>query len=399
MQIFFPTGNDFNNFIEMYGIYTGSGYSSYYTGFTFPLGSGFSGLNGAINDSYGIMTGVIGAANIFIPFSGFSGRPNIDLGLGFEYSGLRGDLYKTSFSGSFYDGSGYTGELISIFGKRNVSGKQDITGFIRTNATYNFKIITASPTESGLSGYFLNNNIYRFPTGPFYPPYYSFPGFENNPSLTEYGSIYSGFFSSKSGFSGFGYTGIKKEYVIGFASGFKDIFEQFFQFTGISGSSGFIIQNEKFFFPTGNLFSGFSGFSEFDENLGFFYSGFGSNPYRNENFIGDNFPTSGSGIITGIIGWRNVQFVTKEYGTGIMTGLIGSRNVPYSGNLTGNFYHKDKFGNKTIGPRFGLNPGQLYNESFGIGFKVPWNNRVGIDMYNPLSGLSDVNVVMFGYYE
>jgi hypothetical protein len=67
--------------------------------------------------------------------------------------------------------------------------------------------------------------------------------------------------------------------------------------------------------------------------------------------------------------------------------------------LTGNFYHKDKFSNKIIGPKFGLNTGQLYNESFGIGFKVPYGNRVGIDLYNPLSGISDINITMFGYYE
>lgn len=399
IQTFFPTGTSFNNFVGMYGIYTGSGYSSYYSGFSFPLGSGFSGIGGATLDTYGIMTGVIGAANIFIPFSGFSGREGIDLGLGFEYSGLRGDIYKTSFSGAIYDGSGYTGQLISIFGKRNISGIESITGFIRTNATYNFGIVSATPEQSGISGYFLDNDTYRFPVGPFYPPYYPFPKFDNNPSFTKYGNIYSGFYPLGSGFSGFGYTGIKREYIIGFISGYKDVFENFYQFVGTTGSSGFITGNQKSFFPTGLYFSGFSGFSGFDQNLGFLYSGFGDYPYRNENFIGDTFSNSGSGIITGIIGWRNIQFVSKEYGTGIMTGIIGTRNAPYSGVLTGNFYYKDKFGNKTVGPKFGLNTGDLYNESFNIGFKVPCNNRVGIDIYNPLSGISDINIVMFGYYE
>jgi hypothetical protein len=399
VQVFFPTGNSFNNFIGMYGIYTGSGYSSYHTGFSFPLGSGFSGIDGLTSNTYGIMTGIIGAANIFIPFSGFSGRPNVDIGLGFDYSGLRGDLYKTSFSGQSYDGFGYTGQLISIFGKRNVSGRQDITGFVRTDAKINFIPTASSPTVSGISGYYLDNNIYRFPIGPFYPPYYEFPKFDDNPAFTKYGNSYSGFYPFESGFSGFGVTGIRKEYIIGFISGYKDVFEQFFQFTGPSGSSGFITGSQKFFFPSGSQFSGFSGFSGFDNNLGFLYSGFSSNPYRNENFIGDIYSTSGSGIITGIVGWRNVEFVTKEYGTGIMTGFIGSRNAPYSGILTGNFYHKDKFSNKIIGPKFGLNTGQLYNESFGIGFKVPYGNRVGIDLYNPLSGISDINITMFGYYE
>jgi hypothetical protein len=399
IQTFFPTGNSFNNFIGMYGIYTGSQYSSYHTGFSFPLGSGFSGIGGATSNTYGIMTGVIGAANIFIPFSGFSGRQGIDIGLGFEYSGLRGDLYQTFFSGSVFDGSGYTGQLISIFGKRNISGRQDITGFVKTNAVYNFQPISALPTDSGISGYFLENNIYRFPTGPFYPPYYQFPKFDDNPFFTKYGNSYSGFYVSNSGFSGFGYTGINKEYIIGFVSGYKDEVEGFFQFTATTGGSGFITGNTKFFFPTGGEFSGLSGFSGFSNDLGFLYTGLGATPYRNDNFIGDNFLNSGSGVITGIIGWRNVQFITKEYGTGIMTGLIGSRNAPYSGNFTGNFYYKDKLGNKSIGPKFGLTTGQLYNESFGIGFKVPWNSRVGIDIYNPLSGISDINVVMFGYYE
>jgi hypothetical protein len=400
VQVFFPTGNNFNNFIGMYGIYTGSGYSSYHTGFTFPLGSGFSGIGGSTLDTYGIMTGIIGAANIFIPFSGFSGRPNIDIGLGFEYTGMHFDINEDFFSGLVFDGSGYTGQWIGGVGKRNVSGKQDITGFSRTNALYNFQIISGLPSNtSGISGYFIDNNTYMFPSGTFDPKYYKFPKFDNNPSFTKYGYSYSGFYPSTSGFSGIGFTGVVKEYIVGFISGFKNVFGEFYQFDQTTGSSGFITGNQKSFFPTGSMFSGFTGFSGFNNNLGFLYTGFGPYPYIGNNFIGDTFINSGSGIITGYIGWRNVNFVTKEYGTGIMTGIIGYRNTPYSGSFTGNFYHKDKNGNKVIGPKFGLKTGQLYNESFNIGFNVPWNNRIGIDIYNPLSGISDINIVLFGYYE
>lgn len=400
VKVFFPTGGNFNKFIQMYGMYTGSGYSSYYTGFSFPLGSGFSGLNGLPNNTSGIMTGIIGAANIFIQFSGFSGRPNIDLGLGFEYSGMHFDILNDFFSGSNFDGYGYTGEWIAGIGKRNVSGKEDILGFVRANSLYNFQILNNLPINtSGISGYFIDGNVFKFESGTFDPKYYKFPKFDNNPSFAKYGYSYSGFFPGSSGFSGIGLNEIKKEYIVGFISGYKDIFGEFYQFTNNTGSSGFFTGNQKIFFPTGNLFSGFTGFLGFDQELGFLYTGMGNFPYRNNNFIGDNFPNSGSGIITGYIGWKNTIFNTKDYGTGIMTGFIGHRNTPYSGFLTGNFYHKDKYGNKTIGPKFGLSTGQLHNESFEIGFTVPWNNRIGIDVYNPLSGISDINIVMFGYYE
>ena len=399
IKIFFPTMG-YTGFDKMYGIYTGSGYSSYYTGFSFPLGSGFSGLNGATNNTDGIMTGIIGGANIFIPFSGFSGRPGIDIGLGFEYTGMHFDINEDFFSGLIFDGAGYTGQWIGGVGKRNVSGRQDITGFSRANALYNFQIMSGlAENTSGISGYFIDNNTYMFPSGTFDPKYYKFPKFDNNPSFTKYGYSYSGFYPSTSGFSGIGFTGVVKEYIVGFISGFKNVFGEFYQFNQITGSSGFITGNQKSFFPTGSMFSGFTGFSGFNNNLGFLYTGFGPYPYIGNNFIGDTFINSGSGIITGYVGWRNVNFVTKEYGTGIMTGIIGYRNTPYSGSFTGNFYHKDKNGNKVIGPKFGLKTGQLYNESFNIGFSAPWNNRIGIDIYNPLSGISDINIVLFGYYE
>lgn len=392
VKVFFPSVGGFDQFINMYGIYTGSGYSSYYTGFSFPLGSGFSGLNGAQNNTDGIMTGIIGAANVFIPFSGFSGRPDIDLGLGFKYSGMHYDIFEDFFSGLSFDGAGYTGQWIGGIGTRNVSRQQNITGFTKAVALHNFKLLEIN--DSGISGYYLNNNLYKFKTGVFDPIYYKFPEFSENPYAT-YGYSYSGFFASKSGFSGIGISGIKKEYIVGFISGYKNIVGEFQQIP----SSGFITGNQKRFFPAENLFSGFSGFEGFDSNLGFLYTGMGNNPYRNSNFIGDIFPNSGSGIITGYIGWKNIEFFTKEYGTGIITGFIGTINLPYSGALTGNFYHKDKYGNKTIGPSFGLNIGQYYQESYSLGFSVPWNNRVGIDVYNPLSGISDINIVLFGYYE
>jgi hypothetical protein len=42
----------------------------------------------------------------------------------------------------------------------------------------------------------------------------------------------------------------------------------------------------------------------------------------------------------------------------------------------------------------------MYNEYFGynIGFFITGKNRVGFDIYNTLSGLEDVNIVMEGYY-
>lgn len=400
IQVFFRTGNLFENFINTYGLYTGSGYSSQYTGFSFPLGSGFSGLNGSPNNVSGIMTGIIGAAHVFIPFSGFSGRNNIDIGLGYSYSGP--DYYTNEyfFSGWRFDGSGYTGQLINSIGTRNYSGYQEITGFVRTTAKEQFQILSEDlpPGTSGISGYFVDNNAYAFESGQFDPIYNKFPKFDNNPSF-KYGYSYSGFYANTSGFSGVGQFEIQKEYVVGFLSGYKDSLNNFYTFADPTGSSGVFIDGERILFPSGLLFSGFSGLSGFDSGLGFVYSGLGAPPYHGNNFTGDFFVGSGSGVVTGIVGWRNANVITKEYGTGIITGIIGSRNTPYPGNLTGNFYSKDKYGNKTMGPGFYLSIGQFYYESPSFSFKVSAGSRVGIDIYNPLSGISDINVAMFGYYE
>jgi hypothetical protein len=360
-----------------------------------------SGTSGFILGSSGYF---IGGKTYYFPsgnlFSGFSGQPDVDAGLGFTYSGIEYDISNGFFSGFQYDGSGYTGQWISKIGYRNISGRQDITGFVKTNSICDFKILSGLPNNSsGISGYYFENKIYNFPTGTFDDIYYQFPKFNDNPTFVKYGNSYSGFFASNSGFSGVGITDIKKEYVVGFISGYRDSVGEFYQFNNITGASGFILENKRYFFPTGNLFSGFSGFSGFSTGLQFEYSGLGIYPYVGNNFTGDTYAASGSGIVTGIMGWRNIEFQNKEYGTGIITGLIGSANSPYSGALTGSFYYKDKYGNKNTVLNFGLNSGQFYSESSGFGFKVPSSNRVGIDIYNPLSGISDINISLFGYYE
>lgn len=400
-KVFFPTGSEFAEFTGMYGIYTGSGYTSYYTGFSFPLESGFSGIDGATNDTYGMMTGIIGSANILIPFSGFSGRPDIDLGLGFNYIPMHYDLNEDFFSGWSMDASGgNTGQWIGGIGTRNVSGKQNITGFVQVDARYDFEILSnLPPNSSGISGYFFDNKTFSFSSGQFDPIYNEFPEFSNNPLFLKYGYSYSGFYPYCSGFSGVGYTDIERQYIVGFISGFKNELGEFYQFTDVTGSSGFITGQERIFFPTGELFSGFSGFDGFNLDLGFLYTGMRENPYMGNNFIGNDFLNSGSGIITGYIGWRNVNFLNKEYGTGIMTGYIGYKNSPFNGSLSGHFYYKDKYGNKFIGTKFELKTGEYYKEAFNVRFNVPWNHRVGIDVYNPLSGISDINIVLFGYYE
>jgi hypothetical protein len=96
--------------------------------------------------------------------------------------------------------------------------------------------------------------------------------------------------------------------ITGFVSGYRD---QFGNFTGLhlidisSGSSGYFLNQEKYYFPTGNLFSGFSGQSGFveNDNITFKYSGFSF--VSGSGFSGLNFINSGYGVMTGIIGNRS----------------------------------------------------------------------------------------------
>lgn len=83
-RIFFSTGN-FDGFNNQYGFDPLFGYL--FSGFAFPEGSGFSGIEFA-NSGYGIMTGYIGDRNYVAEygiFSGMSGMPGFDTAFGFEY--------------------------------------------------------------------------------------------------------------------------------------------------------------------------------------------------------------------------------------------------------------------------------------------------------------------------
>jgi hypothetical protein len=302
-------------------------------------------------------------------FRGFDGLSGFDASIGYSYTGF----------GIFNSINNYnqTPRLQKVIGY--ISGLQDtfnrFTGFQLLN------------TVSGSSGYFINGRRYVFPTN-------NMSGFSglSNFFYEQLGFAYTGFsFPEGSGFSGTTAQTYTRGIMTGFI-GYRMLPSGSGAITGIIGSRN-ISQS------SGN-FNGFNGLSGFSAITGFQYIvNQDTFNYNNENFISDN-GTDGPGIITGNIGWRNVLRYDRTYGTGIFTGIIGYRNVPKMIPLSGSLYYKDRYGNKYSFFPFSINSGEMYNEYFGynIGFFITGKNRVGFDIYNTLSGLEDVNIVMEGYY-
>jgi hypothetical protein len=339
-QYYFPTGDLFDNFNNQSGFDPYLGYI--YSGFSFQNGSGFSGNQFPTSGS-GIMTGFIGNRSV-VNFSG-------------AYSGLSG--IPTHEYGWYYTDEGFFGSGLPNFTGAFTGGKFDIglTGFSGTPFGYGEKIIgfisgyvnelnnfirldnVNIPNFKGYSGYYIENEQRFFPTGNLLSGFSGQSGFDINLQYR-----FSGFnFIEGSGFSGDSWPIVQKENVIGFMSGFMTEVQEFIPFQNLYpelSSSGYYISGIQRFFPTGNLFSGFLGQPGIDasayEYSGFFLSG-------PSGFSGANFNGSGTGILTGIIGYR--KYATYPFsGSGVITGYIGDRNVlKYSntGILTGLIGYKD----------------------------------------------------------
>lgn len=299
-----------------------------YTGFSFIEGSGFSGVNFP-DSGHGIITGFIGDRNVMNlvgSYSGLSGIPTHEYGWyytdeGFFKSGL------PNFTGVFSGGSFDIG-LTGFSGTPFLSGEK-IVGYISGYINeFGFNTLTG---KIGHSGYFLSGKQRFFSTGN------NFSGFSGQSGFDDpHGYIYTGFsFPEGSGFSGISWPVVQKEAIIGFMSGYMNQYSTFFPFQNLYpelSSSGYFSNQEQKFFPTGELFSGFA--SEIDSNL-YEYSGFFIN--GPSGFSGTDFLDSGSGIVTGFIGYKN-NLTYPLIGSGIVTGFIGSRNhLMYSntGILTG----------------------------------------------------------------
>jgi hypothetical protein len=353
-----------------------------YSGFPYITGSGFSGVDNTSSGT-GILTGILGYRNLYenIPLSGFSGLPEFDSYLGFQFSGLNFPSYTVkTINGN--TGPGYASGII---GNRNVlrsfgteeqgfdnipsfeygwrynpSGRmfnlQYGSGFIYntvlererivgfrsgvTNAFGTFIPFTVPiPGSQGFSGYILSGKKYYFPTGNTFSGFSGMPGF-----YTGLGFSFSGFFPSQSGFSGESWPKINYEKINGFISGFRNDLGQFFTFQDLYPelpqlrSSGYFLNNQQYYFPTGNTFSGFNGMPGFSIDTGFAYTGF--NFPEGSTFSGLT-GAFGTGILSGFIGHRVFYTYPTNSITGSLTGFIGSRNDYFirsnSGIMTGIF--------------------------------------------------------------
>ena len=330
-NIFYKSGKfeafENNYLFEKYLLYK-------YTGFSFPDGSGFSGINSS-NTGYGIITGFIGDRNVMVlsgRYSGLSGIPTHEYGWyytesGFFASGL------PNFTGVFSGGS-FDIRLTGFSGTPFLSGEKIlgyISGYINE---FGFNSLTG---KIGHSGYYLSGKQRFFNTGS------NFSGFSGQSGFDfPHGYAYTGFsFPDGSGFSGINWPVVNRESVVGFLSGYMNQYSLFLPYQNLYpelSSSGYFLDQEQKIFPTGNLFSGFA--NELNSNL-YEYSGFFID--GPSGFSGTEFSNSGNGILTGIIGYKNNLYYPLS-GSGIVTGFIGSRNhliYSNSGVLTGFIGYKN----------------------------------------------------------
>jgi hypothetical protein len=275
------------------------------------------------------------------------------------------------------------------------------------------------------SGYFINNNVYKFPKIKLIPEpiigYISgyrfdngiFSGFDNN-SLT--GS--SGYFYENMQYNFLPNKDIEAIGVTGFLIGIKsgDYFSGFYKNNPIDGLySGIFIQNDfsnpaetediiELYFPTGSgEFSGFSGLYGFDENIGFKYTGFFSqlldedgDPILDEN--NDPIPITFDGN-SGFVEISPGPFANTVIGS--MTGLIGSKNII---NFTGAFngFENTEIANSNYGYEYSgffvgysgfsgaiIDPQTLTPNEYGIGIFTGFIGSVNNFQYINLTGFND----------
>jgi len=263
-----------------------------------------------------------------------------------------------------------------FFPPKRKAYQEKITGYISGIRNINGQFLPfndLSPLYS--SGYYLNNNIYKFPKIKTIPEliigYISGFLFDNG--------IFSGFDpNSINGSSGYFYNNEQYEFlpakniessaVTGFLIGIKsgDYFSGFYKNSTIDGLySGFFAENDfsnpaeidpiiEIYFPTGSgEFSGFSGMYGFDNQLGFEYSGFFSN-ILDDN--GSQIPFNGS---SGFVDIGDGPYPNTRIGS--MTGIIGNKNFI---NFTGSF---DGFDNIYIPDNaYGYEYSGFFNQSSGF---------------------------------
>jgi len=346
-------------------------------------------------------------------FSGFNGEPGFDQNVGYSFTGFNINALTGSANTDNFGPAVYT----QAIGSRNIYKLDNvITGFLSgyrssTNIFYplsSFKFrINGFPTgRNGFiidsSGYFLSGNQYYFPTGSGL-----FSGFSGMPGFQNVNYIYSGIFSntSQNQFSGLyqdvsgGYTGylygpigVREELRGEIISGFLEV-EVLPNFRPIHTGAGY---------PPNT--AGFSGYFLYPYEQRRFVTG-GGGTYQFEAFESENgfikqYGYEYSGFFPAKSGFSGVQF--SNSGFGIMTGLIGYRNLPDFSPLTGKFYKKNKNGTKEYLIDFGITSGMMYAETdvnSKISFEVTAGDRVGIDVLKTLSGISDVNIVLGGFYK
>lgn len=378
-QYFFPTGRFFSGFSGMPGFLNNvTGYGFVYSGFGFPEGSGFSGMQFPTSGS-GIMTGIIGTG-VVIPdtiFTRFSGMFGFQESMGYEYSGIFSDISSNFFSGIFPDSSGgITGMVIGKIGYRNVPTRREISGFIKAKSVTNFSGFNITGNNiSGLSGYFIDNRTVSFLTGAPNRDLLikGFEGFDNESGFDNFGYEYSGFLTMpSSGFSGLGMPYLFSEPVTGFVSGFlSGQSNTFIRFTGFSGSSGYILDGDKYHFLPARWKSG--------QNISGFQSG--TVDISTEQFVPFSFPNSSSGYYI-----NGVQYFFPT-GTGIDNRFNGFDDSLFGFDMSIGYSYTG-FAGFSAATNFNQPPRFQKVIGYISGLQDTFNRFTGFQLLNSASGSS-----------
>jgi len=236
-------------------------------------------------------------------FSGFSGMPGFS-GTTFNYFGIYNNTNLNIFSGIYPDSSGgSTGYIYGPVGTRDSILQQIISGFLIVESLPDFKLLNLSgypQFTSGASGYYL----YPFEDRKFLTGGRNqagdkiFDGFDDEIGFyTDYGYEYSGFFSYQSGFSGAGTPFTGQDDVVGFLGTYLSNSNVAETLTGYSGNSGYIINNQRYYFPPYKSLSGqrIIGFRSGVLTSNLTFSGF-TGSLQSGYFINDTRVSYGTGI-------------------------------------------------------------------------------------------------------
>lgn len=286
-----------------------------------------------------------------------------------------------------------------------ITKRENITGFLSgyRNQFGSFSSISSN----GASGYFLSGQRYQF------PPYSILSGANINGYISGTMTELSGFIPyTGDGLDSSGY------YLNGIQYEFQ---EPFSEFSGLSGfengynyygfdflyGSGFVSEIPGESYGNGKLtgiigarniqtdsgsFQGFSDLSGFEDRLGYsffkFFSG-GSGFVFDSGVQTFNGQLFGSGIMTGIIGYRNIFtrtnsginiIPTHEYGWyTTKSGIFGESGVNISNNVYSGIYTSAT----------GFSGSTFYNTEFVNGFISGSMNEFGI--FSPLANINNIS--------